>query len=310
MGACIQISKLTKRYGSTVAVDDLSIEVQSGEVLGLLGPNGAGKSTTLYMLAGLARPTSGTITLFGKDLRRDFIEIAGRIGVLVERPAFYEYLSPRENLLILARLAGREVTIDRALNLTGLLEVAGKKTGTLSMGMRQRLGLAQALLLEPEILILDEPANGLDPESTQETIRLLRQLAVESHVTIIFSSHMLHEVEELCDRVAIINNGRLVSCERMESLLSYDLTRVEVLLDAPAKASTSNGKTASAVAERLREQDWVLSAEAVPGKVLVTLKEPNPQQLAAFMVGAGYRLAGIVPRRRTLQDYFTKTLNP
>ena len=110
--------------------------------------------------------------------------------------------------------------------------------------------------------------------------------------------------------VAIINNGRLVSCDRMESLLSYDLTHVEVLLDAPAKASTSHGKTASAVAERLREQDWVLSAEAVPGKVLVTLKEPNPQQLAAYMVGAGYRLAGIVPRRRTLQDYFTKTLNP
>lgn len=307
MVACIQISKLTKRYGSTVAVDDLSLEVQPGEVLGLLGPNGAGKSTTLYMLAGLAPPTSGTITLFGKDLRRDFIEIVGRIGVLVERPAFYDYLSPRENLLILARLAGREVTIDRVLNLTGLLEVAGKKTGTLSMGMRQRLGLAQALLLEPEILILDEPANGLDPESTQEMIRLLRQLAVESHVTIVFSSHMLNEVEELCDRVAVIDKGRLVSCDRMESLLSYDLSQVEVLLDVPEAAA--NAKTASAAAERLRAQDWVLSAEAVPGKVRVTLKEPNPHQLAAFMVGAGYRLAGIVPRRRTLQDYFLKVLN-
>jgi len=307
MGACIQISNLTKRYGSTVAVDDLSLEVQTGEVLGLLGPNGAGKSTTLYMLAGLAPPTSGTISFFGKDLRRNFLEIAGRIGVLVERSAFYDYLSPRENLLLLARLAGREVTVDRVLNLTGLLDVAGKKAGTLSMGMRQRLGLAQALLLEPEILILDEPANGLDPESTQEAIRLLRQLAIESHVTIIFSSHMIHEVEELCDRVAVINKGRLVSCERMESLLPYDLSHVEILLDVPEAAA--NDRIASTAAERLREQDWVLSAEAVPGKMYVTLKEPNPHQLATFLVGAGYRLAGIVPRRRTLQDYFLKVLN-
>ena len=153
MAVCIQTVELVKRYGSTVAVDHLSLEVQSGEVLGLLGPNGAGKSTTIGMLAGLIRPTSGSISIFGKDTRRQFIEIISRTGVVCERPAFYDHLSVRENLLILARLARREVTVDKTLDRVGLLHAAGTKAHALSMGMRQRLGLAQALLLEPAVPI-------------------------------------------------------------------------------------------------------------------------------------------------------------
>lgn len=298
MAPCIKVDNLTKRYRSVLAVDALSFEVQTGEVLGLLGPNGAGKSTTLYMLTGLVPPTSGSISVFGRDLRQDFTDLIPRIGVMVERPAFYGYLSARQNLLISARLAGCSVTVDLALDRAGLLDVGSRKVGTFSMGMRQRLGLAQALLLEPELLILDEPANGLDPEATQEVFSLLRRLAKEAKVTIIFSSHMLYEVEQLCDRVAIINKGRLVSCDHLDALLSYDQTRVEVLVDAP-----------EAAARRLAEQPWVKSAQPRTGCIDVVLIEPNVPQLTAFLVGIGYRVGGVIPQRRSLQEYFLKVMN-
>lgn len=298
MSACIKIENLTKCYGQNVAVSGLSLEVETGEVFGLLGPNGAGKSTTLYMLAGLVPPTSGTIAIFGKDHKKRFLEIAGRMGVLVERPTFYDHLSARMNLLLLSRLAGREVTVDRALDFAGLLDVATHKVGTFSAGMRQRLGLAQALMTEPELLLLDEPTSGLDVEGTHEILDLLHHLAAEANVTIVVSSHMLHEVETLCRRVAVVNKGRLVSCEPMDTLLSYDPTDVEVLLDAP-----------EAAARRLSAEPWVASAEFGPGRIQVKLKEPNVHQLTAFLVGAGYRIAGVIPKRRTLHDYFLRVLN-
>ena len=298
MPKCIETSDLTKRFGATVAVDKLSIEVESGEVFGLLGPNGAGKSTTLYMLSGLMRPSEGSLTVLGKDIRKDFLDIAGRIGVVPERPVFYDYLSARQNLMICAQLSGRSATIDRGLDRAGLLHVASKKVRTFSSGMRQRLALAQALLLEPELLILDEPANGLDPEANRWMLQLLRRLADEANVTIIFSSHMLHEVESLCDRIAIIHDGRLMACERTDALLSYDQTRVEVLLDAPEGA-----------ARKLENQPWTVSVSVRPGRVEVVLREPDTHQLTAFLVNAGYRVSGVIPQRRTLQDYFLKVLN-
>ena len=299
MATCIQTTNLTKHYGKVVAVQDLCLEVRAGEILGLLGLNGAGKSTTLYMLSGLVLPTSGSISVFGRDLKRGFLEIAARIGVLPERPAFYGYLNARENLLLSARLAGREVNVDRVLDLVGLLKDGKRKVGGYSQGMRQRLGLAQALLTEPELLLLDEPATSLDPEGTMEIISLLQQLRDNMGVTIVFSSHMLHEVEELCDRVAIIHGGKLVACEETDALVSYDQSRVEVLIDAPESA-----------AKRLATQDWVVSADARPGRVAVVLRDENTHTLTAFLVGSGYQIAGVLPRRRTLHDYFMKALKP
>lgn len=246
MAACIQTKDLTKCYGSVVALSGLTIEVRTGEILGLLGANGAGKSTTLYMLAGLVPPSSGSATIFGKNIRRNWIEIAQRIGVLVERPAFYDHLTARRNLMILAQLAGRTLNVDRALDRMGLLRVAGRKVGSFSQGMRQRLGMAQALLTEPELLLLDEPTSGLDPEATQDVLEMLRSLASEAKVTIVFSSHMLQEVEMIANRVAILNKGRLLVCEETEGLLSYDTSHVEVLVDAP-----------EAAAKQLEQQPWV-----------------------------------------------------
>lgn len=298
MSSCIRTRQLTKHFGSVRAVVDLSLEIETGEVFGLLGPNGAGKSTTLYMLTGLIRPTAGTVSIFGKDLRRNFLDVAPRMGVLVENPAFYDYLTVQKNLLLFSRLSGKEVTIDRALDLVGLLHMSDRKVSTLSHGMRQRLGLAQAFLTEPELLILDEPTSGLDIEHTQEILKLLRRLADEASVTVVISSHMMHEVESLCDRVAIINHGRLISCDRTEALLSYDQTNIEVLIDAP-----------EAAAKRLRDETWVEAAEVKGGRLHVRLLEANPHQLNSFLVGTGYKISGLIPRRRTLQEYFLKALN-
>lgn len=299
MPPIISFSKVSKFYGAHFAVGGFSLNINAGETVGLLGPNGAGKSTLLHMLTGLVRPTSGRISVFGKDLRTHYVTIAERTGTLVERPTFYDHLTVRRNLKLHARLTPRSVNIDRTLDLTNMLDYAPVKAGALSQGLRQRLGLAMAMLTEPELLILDEPTAGLDPESTQDILTLLRRLANESALTILFSSHLMHEVEALCSRVAIINKGRLVSYEETESLISYDLSHVEVLVDG-----------AESAAKRLRKQDWVIDVTSKPGRLYVRLHEQGSHQLNSFLVHAGYAVSGIVPRRRTLQDYFLKVLDP
>lgn len=298
MAPCIQIMKLRKTYGPNVAVNDLTLDIEKGEVFGLLGPNGAGKSTTLYMLMGLVRPNSGSVQVFGQDLRSRFIHVAPRMGVLVERPTFYENLTVNKNMLFAARMTKSNVNVSRALELAGLRHLADERVSTLSHGIRQRLGLALAFLTEPELLILDEPTSGLDVEHTQEILHTLRYLSDEAGVTIVVSSHMMHEVESLCDRVAIINQGNLVTCDSTDVLLSYDKALIEVHLEAP-----------EAAAKRLSEEYWVELAEAKSGKILVRLVEPNPHQLISFLISNGYQISAAIPRRRTLQEYFIKVLN-
>lgn len=298
MPACVSFNKVSKFYGSHFAVGGFSLDIAPGETVGLLGPNGAGKSTILYMLTGLVRPSSGSIAVFGKDIRTNYVSVAKRMGTLVERPAFYDYLSVRRNLKIQASLCGRDVNLDRALDMTNMLEYASVRAGALSQGLRQRFGLALAMLSEPELLVLDEPTSGLDPEATQDILALLRRLGEETRATILFSSHLMHEVETLCSRVAIINKGRLVSYEDTASLISYDRSQVEVLIEGAENA-----------AKRLREQEWVLEATHKPGRLFVHLRDENVHQLNSYLVHAGYQVSGVIPRRRTLQDYFLKVLN-
>src|SRR6266566_2607512 len=241
----VETHGLTKRYGSGVlAVDSVDMSVRRGEVYGFLGPNGAGKTTTLRMLVGLIRPTSGTATVAGHTPGSP----AGlkRIGALIESPGFYPYLSGRENLRVVADLASvSQKRVDEVLDLVELASRAGRKFGTYSTGMKQRLGVAAALLKDPELLILDEPTNGLDPQGMAEMRKLIKDIG-QGDRTVLLSSHLLGEVEQICDRVGVISNGHLVKQSTVQDLLGEEgvLVRAQPLDRAEQMLTTMFGNDA------------------------------------------------------------------
>jgi len=212
---------LTKRFGRREAVSDVSFDVRAGEVFGFLGPNGAGKTTTIRMLVGLARPDRGRVRIRDLDLSRDFRKAMGHVGCIVEAPDLYRYLTGRENLVHFARMLpeGAAERIPELARLVALTDRLDDKVATYSLGMRQRLGIAQALLGNPDILILDEPANGLDPAGIREIRQLVRHLAADRGMAVFVSSHLLSEVEQTCDRVAIIHRGRTLATGPVRELL-------------------------------------------------------------------------------------------
>ncbi|WP_394739193.1 ABC transporter ATP-binding protein [Natronococcus roseus] len=214
----IETTALTKRYGEDVlAVDDLDLTVEEGEIFGFLGPNGAGKSTTINMLLDFVRPTSGSATVLGYDAQDDPGSIRDRIGVLPEGATLYERLTAREHVEWVADTKGVETDVDATLERVGILADADRPAGGFSKGMRQRLGLGMALIGDPDLLVLDEPSSGLDPTGIQEMRELLRAEA-DDGTTVFFSSHILSEVEAVCDRVGIMNGGRLVALDSIEAL--------------------------------------------------------------------------------------------
>jgi ABC-2 type transport system ATP-binding protein len=208
----LQTEALTKRFGANVVVDRLTIGVERGDIYGFLGPNGAGKSTTLRMLLGLVRPTSGVIKYPVRGSGWEYLKARTRVGAIIETPAFYENFSARRNLQLLASLSGgvKSKRVEEVLEIVDLRERARDPVKIYSYGMRQRLGIAQALLPTPELIILDEPTNGLDPQGIHETRELIRRLRDEFKLTVLLSSHLLTEVEHLCNRVGIINKGKLL----------------------------------------------------------------------------------------------------
>jgi ABC-2 type transport system ATP-binding protein len=221
----IETRELTKTFDNRTAVDGLSLQVQPGDVFGFLGQNGAGKSTTIRMLLGLVKPTSGKVSLLGHDLPQHREQALRQVGAIVEAPAFYDNLTGLENLRILSSLTGRvvEPRFHEVLRWVNLSSRENDKVRVYSHGMRQRLGLAQALLPQPELLILDEPTDGLDPQGIREIRQLLVDLAQQHGLTIFLSSHLLHEVERICNRIAIIDQGRLLYQGTVRSLVEFDL---------------------------------------------------------------------------------------
>jgi ABC-2 type transport system ATP-binding protein len=217
----LQTEKLTKKYRRRVVVDGLSMKVERGDIFGFLGQNGAGKSTTIRIALGLVRPTSGRVQVLGYDMSRQPLRALKRIGAIIEAPAFYENFSGRQNLRTLAAMSGgaERQRIENVLEIVGLRERARDPVRVYSHGMRQRLGIAQALLPDPELIILDEPTDGLDPQGLCEVRDLIRRLRDELRLTIILSSHLLHEVEQICNRVAIIDGGRLLYQGPVEDLI-------------------------------------------------------------------------------------------
>jgi ABC-2 type transport system ATP-binding protein len=224
----IEAEGLTKKYGHQVAVNDLNIQIREGEVFGFLGPNGAGKTTTLLMFLGLTEPTSGKVRVIGFDPIRDPFHVKEKIGYLPENVGFYDDMNARQNLQYIARLnripdkvsAGR---IDESLKVVDLLEEVGKKVGTYSKGMRQRLGIAEVLIKEPKLIFLDEPTIGLDPDGTNRMLDLIHSLSREKNITIFLSSHLLDQVQRICDRVGIMIKGDLVAIGPIEELAKKKL---------------------------------------------------------------------------------------
>jgi ABC-2 type transport system ATP-binding protein len=254
--AVIEVEGLRKEFrrfrgGRTVAVDGLDLSVPEGGVFGFLGPNGAGKTTTIRCLLGLVRPSSGHLRLLGAEVPRDLGGVLGRVGSIVEQPALYPRFSGRRNLEILGRLAGaRRADVDRALARVGLDERGGDLVKTYSLGMKQRLGIAAALLKDPAVLVLDEPANGLDPAGIVEVRELLRSLGAEGR-TVFVSSHILSEVQQTADRVAILARGRCVKAGPVDEVLTAGGARGLVLrIDDPeaARRALAEAGIAAAVA--------------------------------------------------------------
>ena len=251
----LQTEDLTKRFGARTAVNRLTIRVERGDIYGFLGPNGAGKSTTLRMLLGLVRPTSGVIKFPVRSSSWEYLRARSRIGAIIETPAFYENFSGRRNLQLLASLSGgvQKKRVDEVLEIVDLRDRAHDPVKVYSLGMRQRLGIAQALLPTPELIILDEPTNGLDPQGIHQTRKLIRRLRDEFKLTVMLSSHLLTEIEQLCNRVGIINEGRLLYEGGPEALVAPtslykvrvdDLTAAfDLLIREPGVTVSRNGSS-------------------------------------------------------------------
>jgi ABC-2 type transport system ATP-binding protein len=303
--AAIAARGLTKRYGDVAAVDDLDLTVERGELFGFLGPNGAGKTTTIRMALGLILPSGGEIDLLGTRVRPDHAPLS-RVGALIEEPAFWKYLSGRRNLEYFARAGAgsdragtrlRLARVDVVLETVGLTGAADKRVKAYSQGMRQRLGLGLALLGEPELLVLDEPTNGLDPSGMREMRLLLRSLA-DAGTTIFVSSHLLSEVDAVCDRVGVMAQGRILVQGPPSTLRgTADRIRVEVedLFLARATAAQLAGITV---------EEPAVGATG-PGSLRVTFAEGvGPADLNAALVRAGVRVQALVPERDTLEEVF------
>jgi ABC-2 type transport system ATP-binding protein len=286
---------LSKAYGSRLAVKDLDLEVRRAEVFGFLGPNGAGKTTTIRMALGLVRPTSGSVEVLGRDVRSHRAEVLPRVGALVETPALYPYLSGRDNLRAFAHMLGGvpAARLDEVLEVVGLRDRQRDRVSTYSLGMKQRLGMAVALLNDPELLVLDEPANGLDPAGIVEMRDLLRRLAAEGR-TVFISSHVLAEVQQICDRVAIVNLGQLVRLAPVAELVAGH-GEFALRLDDPAPAL-----------DLLRRQDWGASAR-VEGGALVSLSPTGRgRDLVRFLAQAGIWADAIDERQQNLEEIFLR----
>ncbi len=262
----IETAHLKKKFGSHTAVSDLNLSVFKGDIFGFLGPNGAGKSTTIRMILDLIRPTTGAIRLFGKPFPKFRRESLQKIGALVERPDFYSYLSARKNLEILGRLSGGapKTRIDEVLEIVKLTDRANDPVKVYSQGMKQRLGIAQALLNEPELVILDEPSLGLDPEGMKEVRELIQSISGQG-VTIFLSSHLLHEVEQICTRMAIIHRGEILVQGSVPELLKSGKTSLTIRTPELERAQAI--LTKSGLSEPVSIQDEAIKIEIDYSKI-------------------------------------------
>ena len=284
---------LTKYFGTLAAVKDLNLELHCGEVFGFLGPNGAGKSTTVGMILGLIEPTAGDIEVFGMKLKEHRWPILKRIGAIIEEPAFYPYLSGWDNLEALGRAIGgiQRSKITEVLERVNLLNRAKDRYGTYSMGMKQRLGIAFTLLRNPELILLDEPTNGLDPAGTKEVRDLIPQLAHE-RCSVLLCSHLLHEVELVSDRVAIIDHGTMIASAPLQELLTKG-QMIQIKVDDKAKATSI-----------LKSMTWIKSIREENGYLVIDAPPNSASQVNKALAEKNIFASEIVSRASSLESIF------
>jgi ABC-type multidrug transport system ATPase subunit len=290
-GNVIETTDLTKQYGEVTAVDHLTLRVPRGGVFGFLGPNGSGKTTTMGMLLGLVHPTSGEARIFGDPARHP--ATLRRVGAMVETPTFYPYLSGRANLRYFQGIGrrGRLADVDRLLDLVDLGKRADSKYATYSLGMKQRLGIAGALLGDPELVFLDEPTNGLDPAGVVEVRELIRDLGKEGR-TVVLSSHLLSETELVCDNVAVLSRGKLIVQGSIQELLrQHDGFRLSTTDDAKARAA-------------LADMNWVQHVEHQDGGLMVTAPPSRAWEISRALAQRDVYVNELMPVHRSLEEFF------
>ncbi|MBN8200664.1 ABC transporter ATP-binding protein [Bacillus sp. NTK034] len=295
MDTLVEIQDVTKVIKGRTIIDSVSFEVKKGEVFGFLGPNGAGKTTTIRMLVGLIGITSGDIKILGSSIKTDFEKAVSHIGAIVENPEMYKFLSGYQNLVHYARMS-KGVTkekIDETVELVGLADRVHDKVRTYSLGMRQRLGLAQCLLHDPKILILDEPTNGLDPAGIREIRDHLRMLTREREMAVIVSSHLLSEMEMMCDRIGIIQNGKLIDVQHISDFVQGKEKVYEVEVDDPEKANRI-----------LQNAQPGLPVQLTENSVILPLVREDIPEMIKSLVGEEMKIFAVREVTKTLEDRF------
>lgn len=298
MSYILQTNHLTKTIGGKHIVEDVNLHVKKGEIYGFLGPNGAGKTTVLKMIANLWKPTAGNIEIFGAALTSSSYEVLKRMGSIIEFPAFYEQMTGFENLKLHCEYMGyyRHGSIQNTLEMFGLEGAADKKVKTYSLGMKERLGIARAVLCKPELLILDEPTNGLDPAGLKQIRDLLKIFSVEYEMTIIISSHILSEIESIADTIGIIHRGRLAKEISMGEIGQLNLSYLEATV-------TDVRKAAVILSDRLNISNFKIMEN---GEIRIYDNQLSAQELAKTFVMNDVGISGLGKKSETLEDYFLK----
>lgn len=292
----IKLINLSKKIGKKEIIKDLNFEINPGEVFGFIGPNGAGKTTTIRMIVGLMSISKGDVQIFGKSIKKNYAEAVGKVGAIVENPEMYPFMTGRQNLKHFARMIPgiKNERIGEVIAIVGLEKVIDQKVGRYSLGMRQRIGIAQALLHKPSILILDEPTNGLDPAGIREIRQYIRKLADEENVAVVISSHLLSEIELMCDRIGVIKNGELVAIQEVNAAESNDteLRQVQMEVSANAKAIALLKET--------------FDIEAVESGNFITLQtsKENIPNIIQTLVANDILIYQVEASRTTLEDKF------
>jgi lantibiotic transport system ATP-binding protein len=290
----IAADQLTRRFGALMAVDHLDLRVPQGAVYGFLGPNGSGKTTTIRMLLGLIKPNEGSVKLFDQPLREKRIDLLRRVGALVETPSLYPHLTGRENLEVTRRLIGvPRSRIDAVLRIVRLEAAADRLAKGYSMGMKQRLGLALALLSEPALLILDEPTNGLDPAGIQEMRDLIRQMPGQHGITVFLSSHMLSEVEQIASHIGIVHRGKLVFEGTLASLQAQREDYLALGVDQPEAAQRI-----------LSDAGWVIQPTSNGDLHIAATKRDDAARINSLLIGQGVSVYHLALQQPTLEQTF------